>query len=253
LCPEGQLWVDVDAFEEAASIAKRVRDPAAYRAAIDLYTGDLLPEDRYEEWAEERRRQLHQLCLGLILEQAELYEGREEHAPAIQDLRRAINKEPTLEEAHVALMRLQALSGRPDRALDQYEKLSHTLATTLDKQPAETTRYLRDEIADGRFLLTSPVEPRQEEESSDHGHHNLPSVRASFVGRGRELLEVEGLLATTRLLTLTGVGGSGKTRLALEVARNVVQTYPGGVWLVRLAPLSDPALVVQAGEYLAEA
>jgi DNA-binding SARP family transcriptional activator len=109
LCPEGQLWVDVDAFEEAASIARRARDLAAYRAAIDLYTGDLLPEDRYEEWAEERRRQLHQLYLGLILEQAELYEGREEHAPAIEDLRRAINEEPTLEEAHVALMRLQAL------------------------------------------------------------------------------------------------------------------------------------------------
>jgi DNA-binding SARP family transcriptional activator len=52
LCQEGQLWVDVDAFEEAAATARRARDPAVYRAAIDLYTGDLLPDDRYEGWVE---------------------------------------------------------------------------------------------------------------------------------------------------------------------------------------------------------
>jgi predicted ATPase/DNA-binding CsgD family transcriptional regulator len=66
------------------------------------------------------------------------------------------------------------------------------------------------------------------------------------VGRGRELLEVGRLLDAARLLTLTGAGGSGKTRLALEVARGAVQAYPGGVWFVRLAPLSDPELVTQA-------
>jgi DNA-binding SARP family transcriptional activator len=60
LRPDTQLctqlcWVDVEAFEEAALAARRAADPATYRAAIDLYAGDLLPEDRYEEWAEERR------------------------------------------------------------------------------------------------------------------------------------------------------------------------------------------------------
>ncbi|MDQ3497182.1 MAG: hypothetical protein M3514_06670, partial [Actinomycetota bacterium] len=63
-------------------------------------------------------------------------------------------------------------------------------------------------------------------------HHNLPAQRSSFVGREREMLEVEFELATTRLLTLTGAGGSGKTRLALEVARDLVEAYPNGVWLV---------------------
>src|SRR5215217_46528 len=78
LCPDGQLWVDVGAFEEAASAARRSGDPAAYRAAIELYAGQLLPEDRYEEWAEGRREQLRQLYLALLIELAELYEGREE-------------------------------------------------------------------------------------------------------------------------------------------------------------------------------
>jgi predicted ATPase/Tfp pilus assembly protein PilF len=76
--------------------------------------------------------------------------------------------------------------------------------------------------------------------------HNLPAPRTSFVGREREMLEVKRALARTRLLTLTGVGGSGKTRLALEVARNLVESYPDGVWFVELAPLSEPELVPKA-------
>src|SRR5215210_1289775 len=76
--------------------------------------------------------------------------------------------------------------------------------------------------------------------------HNLPAQRSSFVGREREMLEVEFELATTRLLTLTGSGGSGKTRLALQVARDLLDAYPDGVWLVELAPLSEQALVPKA-------
>ena len=77
-------------------------------------------------------------------------------------------------------------------------------------------------------------------------HHNLPAQRSSFVGREREMLEVKFELATTRLLTLTGLGGSGKTRLALEVARDLIEAYPDGVWLVELAPLSEEVLVPKA-------
>jgi predicted ATPase len=66
------------------------------------------------------------------------------------------------------------------------------------------------------------------------------------VGRERETEEVKSKLATTRLLTLTGVGGCGKTRLALEVARDLVEAYPDGVWLVELAPLSEAVLVPKA-------
>src|SRR5918994_4963126 len=73
--------------------------------------------------------------------------------------------------------------------------------------------------------------------------NNLPAARSSFVGREREMAEVERGLASTRLLTLTGAGGSGKTRLALEAACDLVGAYTDGVWLVELAPLSEGALV----------
>lgn len=75
---------------------------------------------------------------------------------------------------------------------------------------------------------------------------NLPAETSSFVGRGRELSEVRGLLGETRLLTLTGPGGCGKTRLALRVAREAAGSFGDGVWWVDLASLSDPELVTQA-------
>jgi len=69
--------------------------------------------------------------------------------------------------------------------------------------------------------------------------HNLPAELTSFIGRSRELGEVKRLLGTTRLLTLTGPGGVGKTRLALRAASQVERDYAGGVWLAELAALND--------------
>jgi transcriptional regulator with XRE-family HTH domain len=76
--------------------------------------------------------------------------------------------------------------------------------------------------------------------------HNLPAELTSFVGRERELAEVRGLVASSRLVTLTGAGGCGKTRLALRVAGDLIGAYADGVWLVDLAPLADEARVPQA-------
>jgi non-specific serine/threonine protein kinase len=75
---------------------------------------------------------------------------------------------------------------------------------------------------------------------------NLPAEVSSFVGRRRELSEVRRLLSTTRLLTLTGVGGVGKTRLALRAAASLQRSFANGAWLVELAGLPDPSLVPQA-------
>ena len=76
--------------------------------------------------------------------------------------------------------------------------------------------------------------------------NNLPRQLTSFVGRGREMAEVKHLLTTTYLLTLTGAGGSGKTRLSLQVAADVLDQYPDGIWQVEFAAIADPMLVPQA-------
>jgi DNA-binding SARP family transcriptional activator len=74
LCPESSLWVDVEAFEEAARSARRSHQPTAYEAAIDLYAGELLPADRYEGWVEERRQRLRVTYLSLLLTLARLWD-----------------------------------------------------------------------------------------------------------------------------------------------------------------------------------
>jgi len=81
--------------------------------------------------------------------------------------------------------------------------------------------------------------------SLDSLPNNLPRQLSSFIGREREIEEVKHLLSSSPLVTLTGTGGCGKTRLALQVAAEVLEQHPAGVWLVELAPLSDPNLVVQ--------
>jgi predicted ATPase/DNA-binding SARP family transcriptional activator/DNA-binding CsgD family transcriptional regulator len=247
LCPGGDLWVDVDVLEEAAATARRSRDPAAYRAAIDFYAGDLLPEDRYEEWAEDKRGELQRLYLDLLVELAKAYEERDQYGPVVEVLGKAVAREPTNEAAHLGLMRVYALLGRRAEALAQFERLEEALSMHLGAGPGAETIRLRDELVDGTF---SPDRSQPGAQPSGQplgeARHNLPAPRDSFVGRERELREVKRELAMTRLLTLSGPGGSGKTRLALEVARDLVGAYPDAVWLVELAGLSEPRLVPQA-------
>jgi hypothetical protein len=128
-------------------------------------------------------------------------------------------EEAAREEAHLRLMRLYSLAGQRNEALRQYGRLEVALR--------------REEILAGRFPQEHP-EDHGSEVASDPALHNLPHARNSFVGRTRDILEIKRLLSMTDLLTLTGVGGSGKTRLALEVARDLVGFYPDGVWLVEL-------------------
>jgi predicted ATPase len=146
--------VDVDRFEQAAADARRARTAAAYRAALSLCQGELLPENRYDDWAIGRRDEL-----------AELEAALSEEASALG----------------------------PD-----------------------------DRLA------------------------GLPADASSFVGRDHELAELRALLAGTRLLTLSGTGGAGKTRLAVELARGAEASYAGGAALVELAAVADPRLVPDA-------
>ncbi|HEX6708727.1 MAG TPA: BTAD domain-containing putative transcriptional regulator, partial [Rubrobacter sp.] len=245
LCPEGRLWTDVEAFEEAALAARGNREPAVYRAALELYAGDLLPENRYEEWVETRRMELRETHLSLLVELSRLYEERGEVERAIEALGQMVRKDPTREEAHAGLMRLFAASGRRGEALSQYRLLAEILHREFASEPATETTRLCEEIREGRSpqirhpSLTLP-------EALYDDRHNLPPVRTSFVGRKREVTEVKRLMAMTSLLTLTGTGGSGKTRLALEVGRDLIGSYRDGVWLAELARTSDPDLATHA-------
>ena len=152
LCPSGELWVDVEGFDEAAKTARYVRNLPAYEAAVELYGGDLLPEDRYETWAEERRKALRGTYLALLLEVAGLYEEHGDFRSAIEALRQAVSSEPTHESAHTQLMRMYAVCGSRSEALQQYEQLRETL---LREYPTCVLKRI-----DGRrSTLVLPVQP----------------------------------------------------------------------------------------------
>jgi predicted ATPase/DNA-binding SARP family transcriptional activator len=253
LYPGGRVEIDIEAFELAAARARQTGDLDDYRAALTLHGGDLLPEDRYETWAAGRREALNEAHLGLLLEfSARLDEAGDAQA-AIEVLEGAVVVDPLHEAAHRALMRLFAATGRRQDALAQYHHLRGALKRELEDDPDPQTARLYQALLRGDAELAprdqdaSPPPPRAARpRPAERARHNLPIALTSFVGRDRELTEVARLLDRNRLLTLTGAGGSGKTRLALEAARARVADFPDGVWLVELAGLAEPALVPAA-------
>ena len=120
--------------------------------------------------------------------------------------------------------------------------VARIVARSLAKDPADrfqTAALLAEAIA---TIVSGGVTPAATEVPIDTPN-NLPRHRTRFIGRDRELAECARLLGETRLLTLTGIGGSGKTRLALRLADSMLATFPDGVWLADFAPLVDPANV----------
>src|SRR6266480_4375089 len=96
------------------------------------------------------------------------------------------------------------------------------------------------------YQCTLPVTTGDGEANrASRSKHNLPYQLTSFIGREQEIVQLEELVTANRLVTLTGAGGAGKTRLANEVARRLTDAFPDGVWLVELATLSDQQLVPQ--------
>src|SRR4051794_5691837 len=255
LNPDGSLEVDVDAFEAAAARARASGELSDYRAALDLHTGELLPEDRYEAWAAERRDALGEAHMGLLLEFAACLTASGDAGAAIEVLEQAVVLDPLQEEAQRALMRSFAVAGRRQQALAQYHRLRAALRRELEADPDPQTAslyraLLRGDAPDGPGEEPgrhAPLEPRSlRAPLSVPLRHNLTTALTSFVGRERELTEVGRLLGRIRLITLTGAGGAGKTRLAVEAARARLPNNRDGVWLVELAGLADAALVPQA-------
>jgi len=242
--PHGE-WLDAAAFDRAARRALDDPDPASAAAALDHYHGPFLPDDagsvdEFERVRYERAR-LHDLYVTLQLHLARLMASRGDVGGAMRLLRDIQRQNPADEATALQLMALQAAAGEVDGALRAYEDLRDALREHRGVAPSRHVEDLRAK------LLEQRAAPRAADRTPRGGGPvratNLPAARTSFVGRANERHDVHTALAGTRLLTLTGPGGCGKSRLALAVADDLVITYPDGVWLVELAALADPVLV----------
>ncbi len=238
--PDGAWSLDVDDFERAlahAAQATRAGDAAAARVALGtavaVYAGDLLP-GLYDTWLAPERERLRQAYLDALEQLAQLAEAARDLDAAVTATQRLLLADPLCEPAYGRLMRLHAARG--DHAA--VRRVFHACATTLQRElgvePDAATRELYE-----RLLERHDAPPSR---------HNLPPHLDPVVGREAELALLRRLLADggCRLLTLTGPGGVGKTRLACQLAAELLDEFPGGAWFVPLAAVVDPARVPAA-------
>ena len=238
--------VDIHLFAESAQRAWLDDNPALTQAAAALYTGDLLPEDPYEEWATHRRTDLRISYLALLARLAQLHEARNDDAAAIAATQQLLATEPLDEAAHASLMRLYVRVGAYRQALAQYDALTALLAQELDAEPDGATLALRDEI---RALAEATVHhpPLLTESSPQDAPSALNPIGlpldADLIGRNRELAELTRLIERHRLISLVGPAGVGKTRLA-EALLMSEEANGRHVHVIELAAVTQPDLLL---------
>jgi DNA-binding SARP family transcriptional activator/cytochrome c-type biogenesis protein CcmH/NrfG len=155
----GDLWIDACVFERKAMEAMRSDDPKLFEAAIDLYRGDLLPEDLYEDWAAAPREKTRGLYLDLLFRLARLREEGGDHVGGMGLLQSLLAADPTNEEAHQRLMNLYATIGNRHGAFRQYHQCIGALRREAGVEPGRTTIEIYNRIS----ARAPNVAPPQEE------------------------------------------------------------------------------------------
>jgi predicted ATPase/DNA-binding SARP family transcriptional activator len=247
--------LDVHRFERLVAAA-RTEGPAArsrkLREALALFRGEPLSDFRYEEFAAPEAARLEELRLTVVEEQidAELELGR--HAEVVPQLERLVVVHPLRERMSGQLMLALYRAGRQADALHAFQEARARLVDELGIEPGPALQRLERQILNHDSELAAPtaVSPGRNVASK---RANLPPQPTPLIGREREIDEVTDLLRRpeVRLVTLTGTGGTGKTRLAIQSAAGLIDEFADGVVFVGLAPLRDPDLVLAtAGQAL---
>ena len=268
--PLAPSWLDVAEFERRAAL------PEERQGALDLYTGDLLPEV-YDDWIFFERERLRSQFFSLLEDLVESKRQAGDFSAAIYFNRQIIARDPLREDAARSLMRLLYATGDRASALGEYQRLEKLLEEALGVPPMPETLLLYTAIlqnqplpdrplnsqetrkmfaaASGGVSVTAPVPGSQSssptsQTSAGEGRpvHNVPSRLMPFFGRKQELLALQELLVGSstpaRLVTLTGPGGVGKTRLSIQTAHHLGELnphpFPDGIFFIALTELASP-------------
>jgi predicted ATPase/DNA-binding SARP family transcriptional activator len=273
---------ELDAHRFEALVAAAAGDTAAgrpeaaaarLRDALGLWRGPALSDVADFAFAQADAFRLEEARLSAIADRVEADLACGRHAGLASELEGLVAAHPLRERLCGQRMLALYRCGRQADALRAYQDLRARLADELgidpnpalarlhqavlrqdpglDWRPAETAPGAATDAAAGAAAAVPQPAPaaapaRAPEPAARPGPGWLPAETTSFIGRESELATIEDLLGLSRLLTLTGPGGSGKTRLALKAGELAAGRYPGGVWLVELAPVTRPELVAAA-------
>lgn len=244
LNPQSNVWTDIGAVETLHQACERHlhRGPDRCLPCLDRqeqllahYKGDFLAgfpsqnSNSFEEWVMLVRERLHQQAMAAHINLATIYELRNDPIGALKHIRGQIHLEPWREEAHRAAMRLLTQVGERSNALLQFQTCQRILENELAVEPTAETITLYKDIQKGNNIPALPITP-------------LPAnADSSFIGRRCEQEELADQLANPncRLITITGMGGTGKSRLALQLAHAHHGLFRDGIFHVPLADASD--------------
>lgn len=269
----GAIVTDVAEFEAEMHEAARANDDSQryhhLLRAVELYRGPLLP-GYYEDWALAEQRRLADLHCQALRELAAQCEGAGDFGAAIQFAHKVVGVDPLDEEAHCELIRLYLAAGHRSAAESQYEELERMCREQLGHAPPAAARAMMEKAESASDALPHnpiPTEPQLRKKNApqrmlvngtriggstvpENAAIQLPVPFTRFFGGEKEIVQLTEMLAPTArtspasvMVTLTGPGGIGKTRLATEAARKLADRFSGGLWFVPLAHVTDPSLV----------
>ncbi|HVL86048.1 MAG TPA: BTAD domain-containing putative transcriptional regulator [Pseudonocardia sp.] len=255
------LSVDLHRCRHLARQARAVEDAAAatalFEQALELWRGE--PFAGVDgPWFDDVRTALVAERTAVVLDRndAALRAGR--HAELLAELSAAVREHPLDERLGGQLMQALFRSGRQADALATYQRLRRQLVDELGTDPGPLLRQVHQQILDGEDAAPE-VPARPERAARPAGRTSRPPARDTapppgnlfrrrtrFIGRDEDVSRIAAAVRTTPLVTLTGPGGVGKTRLAVEAAARARGEFPDGVWMCELAPLADLAAVGHA-------
>jgi predicted ATPase/DNA-binding SARP family transcriptional activator len=276
LQPHSELWLDVREYQgivnDCLSQSQTSGSSSAeclqrLSQAAELYTADFLAgfslddSREFDEWQFFQAEGLRQSFARLLSHLARAYQNQGDAGRAIEHARRWLALDPLHEPAHCLLMRVYAQAGQYSAAARQYDICVQTLERELGMPPQPETRALFEQIQVAARAPSRAGAVQTVQLQSDVAVwsmrpapivHNLPAQLTAFIGRRNELNQIKAMLGDpeTRLLSLVGPGGIGKTRLALQVATELAkqgtQVYSDGIYFVSLASLNSSQAIPQA-------
>lgn len=218
-------WVEFEAAD--------ADDPDAVESALGLWRGRPL-SDVEDDWARPLITSWEERRIVYLISWADARLERGEHASVIADLEPLVDEYPLQEPLVGKLMLALYRSGRQADALRVHEQLRETLLDQLGIDPSPEIQEMQLRILEqDPSLLPRPATPT-----------NVPVPLTETIGRREESQALSGFLDTTRLLTVSGAGGVGKTTAARDLARSRLEDFPDGVWWFELAPIADPSLIL---------